>query len=473
LNVTDLDFARNGSMYLVTGGRKTQSALYRVHYVGSRLPDDDSPTPMQVAGNRFANDSRRLRRELESELVQPPSELRIAKVWPHLASPDPWIRQAAMNVIERQPVEMWQSRALRESQGTPALQALTALARSGQRELFPEILRRLNELLPDAVSQSEKQTAFYVYRLCLDESQEGEIDDQLRDEVRERLNAHYPSRSYSENQLLSELLVRLEANDVVTKTIRLLSAAPNQTAQMHYLYVLRNVRQGWTMAQRRSYFSGLAQAQHFLGGAGMTDFLNKIRGEAIATLDDSQRHELGSLLDERPPVEVVVETQPRSLVQKWTVDELLKTAAGQSDGDAVRGSEVFASASCIQCHRFGTRGTLIGPDLTAASRRFSRRDLLVSILEPSKVIAENYRGLQIVTSDGRTIVGQPTLGGDYRSTMLSLATDPRQPFETTEIPKTEIESQKFSDVSWMPAGLLDTFSRDEIRDLIAYIESAP
>jgi hypothetical protein len=65
------------------------------------------------------------------------------------------------------------------------------------------------------------------------------------------------------------------------------------------------------------------------------------------------------------------------------------------------------------------------------------------------------------------------LGGDYRSPVLQLATDPTQPFKTIEIPKTEIESQKTSDVSWMPAGLLDTFTKDEIADLIAYLQSTP
>ncbi len=40
LNVTDLDFAPDGSMYLITGGRKTQSALYRIRFTGERRQDD-------------------------------------------------------------------------------------------------------------------------------------------------------------------------------------------------------------------------------------------------------------------------------------------------------------------------------------------------------------------------------------------------------------------------------------------------
>ena len=94
-----------------------------------------------------------------------------------------------------------------------------------------------------------------------------------------------------------------------------------------------------------------------------------------------------------------------------------------------------------------------------------------AILQPSLTIAENYRSLQILTSDGKAYSGQATMSGDYRSPILRLATDPTQPLETIEIAKNDIESQKFSQVSWMPEGLLDTFTEKEILDLIAYLET--
>ncbi len=80
LNVTDLDFAPDGSMYLVTGGRKTQSALYRVRYVGvgSR---EATASRWELASDRFARNSRHLRRELEADLAQPPSEKCLVRVW--------------------------------------------------------------------------------------------------------------------------------------------------------------------------------------------------------------------------------------------------------------------------------------------------------------------------------------------------------------------------------------------------------
>lgn len=476
LNVTDLDFGPNGSMYFVTGGRKTQSALYCIRHVGDPSTDQEATTPHQQASDQFAIAARRLRRQLEADLLRPPSEELIARVWKHLSNADPWIQHAAVKVIERHPTAMWQSRALTEAEITPAVQVLTTLARSGQRELYPAVLRRLNEILPGVESSSDKLTAFYAYWLCLEALDD--VDEELGDEIAAKLNAEYPSRSplgpsYAHNRLLSELVVKLGTGDAVAKTIGLLNTAANQTEQMHYLYVLRNARNGWTIDSRRAFFAGLAQAKHYLGGAGMNNFLKKIRDAAVAALSDDEQERLGPLVEDTPTIKELVETKPRSLVRKWTVEELLSPEKDQHKPDRARGAEVFATASCIKCHRFGTRGTLIGPDLTSVSRRFSRRDLLSSIIEPSNVIAENYRSLQIVTTDGKSYVGQATLGGDFRSPVLRLSTNSTQPFSTVEILKTKIESQTLSSVSWMPEGLIDTFSKDEILDLIAYLESGP
>jgi putative heme-binding domain-containing protein len=88
------------------------------------------------------------------------------------------------------------------------------------------------------------------------------------------------------------------------------------------------------------------------------------------------------------------------------------------------------------------------------------------------VVDEKYRTEQIVTSDGRVLIGRIISGGDYRSTRLRLVTDPLRPGEVTEIDKSDVESHQASPQSPMPAGLLDTLTPAEIADLLAYLESA-
>jgi putative heme-binding domain-containing protein len=480
LNVTDLGFAPDGSMYLVTGGRKTLSALYRVRFGGKTGDNVTASTTQQEARRSFAEQSRQRRRGLESLLQRagratkgedrrlPAGELN--DVWRELGNADPWITQAAAHVIEQYPVAMWKDKTLQEQDPARALRGLLSLARSGNPQLFPMIVGRLNQIPLEQLPVSLKLTAIQAYSLCLT-SEFVKKHPVLVKQTAECFNAIYPDAAYLVNQGLSDLLVRVAAPDVVAKTIALLKSSDAQNEQMHYLYVLRGQRDGWTQDAREAYFTALARSDRYVAGAGMPEFLAKIREEATATLGQSERTALAALIesDQTPPRSP--ELKPRKFVRKWTVKEILaEPETGQRDLE--RGRQMFAAAACASCHRVAGHGTLIGPDLTAANRRFSRQDLLTSIIEPSQVIAENYRSVQIVTSDGNSYVGQAVLSGDYRSPKLRLATDPARPWKTVEVDKVQIEIQRTSPISWMPTGLLDTLTRDEILDLLAYIDSA-
>src|SRR5262249_52623311 len=138
-------------------------------------------------------------------------------------------------------------------------------------------------------------------------------------------------------------------------------------------------------------------------------------------------------------------------------------------GDSRRGKEVFAQALCARCHRFVTKGASVGPDLTFVAGRFSRQDILDSILNPSKAVAENYQAVTVLTTDGKVFSGRVVPGGDFRSEKLRLVPDLLHPDQIIELDKKSIEEHRPSDQSPMPRGLLDTFTREEISDLMAYL----
>src|SRR4029078_8602495 len=97
-------------------------------------------------------------------------------------------------------------------------------------------------------------------------------------------------------------------------------------------------------------------------------------------------------------------------------------------------------------------------------------DMLESILTPSKVVAENYRNVQVVAKDGRVIVGRVVVEGDFRSQVLRILTDPLRPASVVEIDKREMEDFRIVETSPMPQSLLDGFRPEEILDLLAYLE---
>jgi hypothetical protein len=96
---------------------------------------------------------------------------------------------------------------------------------------------------------------------------------------------------------------------------------------------------------------------------------------------------------------------------------------------------------------------------------------MASVLTPSAVVAENYRNVQVLLKDGRSLVGRTLSEGDFRSENLRLATNPLAPAEVVEISKRDIQRTKLSESSPMPDHLLDTFDEQAVLDLLAFLEA--
>ena len=60
---------------------------------------------------------------------------------------------------------------------------------------------------------------------------------------------------------------------------------------------------------------------------------------------------------------------------------------------------------CKTCHTIDGKGRPLGPDLTQIGKKFDRRQLLESILQPSKVVDRKYVQHLVETQDGRVYTG--------------------------------------------------------------------
>ena len=254
LNLTDVEFGRDGAMYFITGGRGTAAALYRVSYVGPETGDAQS----HRKADKKAMTARTTRHKLES-LQGTTNKSAVEQVWRQLNSDDRFIRYAARVALERQPVAEWQSRALSERHTNAALTALLALARcddaASQRPLLEALTRfPLNKL-------SEEQQLAKLRTIELSFVRQGRPGTEMVQREIDELDPCYPSRSEQVNRELSQLLIYLQAPDVVEKTLKLLGAAPTQEEQIHYVFHLRNLKTGWTKEQRERYFGWFAR-QH-------------------------------------------------------------------------------------------------------------------------------------------------------------------------------------------------------------------
>lgn len=455
LAVTALTFGPDGAMYFTIGGWKIQSGLYRISYVGKDITAAESIT---------TNDSDGLlaRRRLESfHGRKDPRAVDLA--WPFLDSSDRWLRFAARVAIESQDVGRWRQRALEETNLNASLTALLALARCGSASDLEPLLASLGRLKSRSLTEAQSLDALRVLEVSF--IRLGKPHSDLASAIVRDLSAIYPAKSESLNRELSQLLVFLEAPDVLPKTLALLSLAPTQEEQMHYGFVLRNVKNGWTMEQRRAYFEWFHRAlRDYSGGASFKPYLKNIRKDAVATLTGEERQQLAPLLADQPAT--TFQPRPREFVKEWTLADL-EPALSQltAKRSFARGKQAFMDAQCFACHRIAGDGGAVGPDLNGVSGRFGHRDLLENIVAPSKIISDRFLSYNIETRDGEEFTGPITDETDEKLVIVvNPINDQRQ-----EIPKKNIARRSVSKISAMPEGLLNVLTRDEILDLIAFI----
>ena len=155
-------------------------------------------------------------------------------------------------------------------------------------------------------------------------------------------------------------------------------------------------------------------------------------------------------------------------VRDWNLEDLLPLLEKvKADRSFESGKAAFKQAGCGQCHRFAGEVGSVGPDLTGVGKRLSLRDLLESIVLPSKVIAEGFAASEIETKSGDITNGRVVREDDQVVVVLPL-TATSQP---VTIRKPDIRRRELSKVSNMPTGILNTLHESQILDLLAYLFS--
>jgi len=479
LPMTDMVIHPNdGALYFTIGGRRVQSGLYRVTYVGN---EDTSPVVDVRSGGQDARDVRKRLESFHGRVGEGAVDL----AWPQLDHEDPFIRNAARVALESQPSSDWEQRAFSEQdpgKKIPAMLALTHVRgidpfhrkksdppvdrKSGQR-----VLTALSEMDYGSLSERHRQALVRTYHVALNRF--GELSYKLQDFIIAQLDPYYPAETQESNRLLCEALVYLQALNAATKSIALLNAATTQEEQVEYAKSLRMLTSGWTNALRTEYFEWFLKAASFRGGSSFVKTIELIRLDAVATLNDQEKTDLAELLAQTPEIKSPLEAAMSSLAGRthftnWTLDDLVDAGDQMEGRDFQKGRSMFASAACFSCHRFNNEGGATGPDLSSAGGRYSPRDFLDQIINPSKEINEQFVPIQVTMLDGTSMYGViVNLGGDD----VQINTDLADPGQRIDIDRKLIQSIEPSPISPMPPALLGLLEKEEIFDLVAYVLS--
>ncbi len=132
-------------------------------------------------------------------------------------------------------------------------------------------------------------------------------------------------------------------------------------------------------------------------------------------------------------------------------------------GDAQAGKQVFdGKGSCLACHTVGREGGRLGPDMSFAGELFTDEQLRQALLEPAADVADRYRTVRLVTSDGQRVEGAWMSENSYSIFLMDRGESIRS------FRKSDLESLEKPDQSLMPA-YGDLLSEGDIDDLIAYL----
>jgi putative heme-binding domain-containing protein len=452
-----------------------------------------SPAAKAIAARGLKDASPFVRRRACEALVRMGIDLApVEDVYALLRDPDRYVRYAARVALERIPREKWEALALTETDPTAAPEALLALTNTGydRAVLYRKEIEWLKR--PDLRADDTLRflRAFHLTALAGEippsalfqaapvQTDPGAPAD-VRRQAAEILLPRFPAGDERLNREYARTLAYCDEPRAIAK---ILAAMPpgneNQPLQIHYVYCLRAIRQGWTPQQKRALVAWFEKAERWRGGASFPGFINNLFNSALASFSEEEKKYAYERIPAYAPLDKPVvgraghvvapvltrrgrstrNVSEQEILEYMLYDPMILRARPE------RGKAVYEKA-CAACHRFGDIGTDYGPDLTTIASRFKRKDIIEATLWPSKTVSDLYAAVEITTTGGQKHLGTVAAEDASQVTLQIMGVGQR-----VSIPKKDIRSRQVSKASTMPEGLLDGFAMNEIADLFAYLQ---
>jgi putative heme-binding domain-containing protein len=498
LPLTDGVIGPDGNLYFMTGGRRLESDLYRVTYVGT----EETSTKTLVGAPNQLNE---LRRKIE-QFHQGPNPAALAVAWPNLKHPDRFIRYAARMALEHQPVAEWKDKALSEKDPITATQALIGLIRQSKPEFKSGIYAALLAIDNKAFTEAQMLDVLRAYELAM--LRLGMPDASMAAKIIAKFDAKYPSNRMNMDRALSRLLIPLEAPKVIERTLKLMETKDTASATAYRVesatssadLIMRNPQYGtdiakmlekippaqqtymatmlsaaknnWTPELHERYFKWFKNSFQFSGGRSYVGFIDRARKLALKNVAESKRAYFDKLggadMLSASGNDVMDINYPKGPGKQWKLEDAVGLLdAPLTDRDFQNGKSMYAATTCIRCHAIGSEGGgNVGPDLTNLGTRFSKKDMLESIINPNKTVSDQYAATQFMLRNGTSVIGRLT---NQDKMAYYVSQNPYAPDQVEKILKKNVISMKYSPVSSMLPGLINSLNGEELKDLMAYL----
>jgi putative membrane-bound dehydrogenase-like protein len=211
------------------------------------------------------------------------------------------------------------------------------------------------------------------------------------------------------------------------------------------------------MAERLMASSGGALVLLRMIDAGTT--AAAVRDQAIAKAASHPDSNVRVLYEKFIPTD----QRPKRLGEAIKPEEILALK-----GDAKRGEQIFfqsSAAQCKNCHVVHGKGSTVGPDLSNIGKKYERKTLLETILEPSKAIAPEFIAYLVETKRGIVYAGFVMERTDQHLVIKDSQN------QLIKVPAADVGEVVKQEKSLMPELVLRDVTAQDAADLLAFLES--
>jgi putative heme-binding domain-containing protein len=166
-------------------------------------------------------------------------------------------------------------------------------------------------------------------------------------------------------------------------------------------------------------------------------------------------------------VSAMLAARKPTIVKEWQLADFPELTSARNELAVMRGMQAFVKARCNQCHVVAGHGVNLGPDLKESIKKYKGRKLLRQLVSPSSEINEKYRTYLFLMNSGKVVSG---VVAKETPTEYHVRTNLLIPTAITRLKKSEIDERIASKVSAMPDGMLNVLTKEEILNLLTFLE---